>query len=104
MSENSLSGLLVGNPEEVKSVAALQGVTLPEDLQIIDPEQVRDNYVAPMVELRKHKGVTPQMAHAMLEDNVVLATMMVALDEVDGLVFRCRAHHSQHCSPGTAVD
>lgn len=80
------SCILVGNPDEVRSVAALQGVTLPDDLKIIDPETVRENYVSAMVELRKHKGVTPQMALAMLEDNVVLATMMVALDEVDGLV------------------
>lgn len=78
--------ILVGNPDEVRSVAALQGVSLPDNLKIIDPDSVRENYVAPMVELRKHKGVTPQMALAMLEDNVVLATMMVALDEVDGLV------------------
>lgn len=78
--------ILVGNPDEVHSVARLQGVTIPENLKIIDPDVVREQYVAPMVELRKHKGLTPQMALAMLEDNVVLATMMVALDEVDGLV------------------
>ncbi len=39
-----------------------------------------------MVDLRKHKGLTSDMAEAMLEDNVVLGTMMVALDEADGLV------------------
>lgn len=47
---------------------------------------MRKNYIAPMVELRKHKGLAPDMAEAMLEDNVVLGTMMVALDEADGLV------------------
>lgn len=78
--------ILIGNPEEVQSVATLQGVSLPPDLQIIDPDKVRESYVPAMVELRKNKGLTPQMALAMLEDNVVLATMMVALDEVDGLV------------------
>ncbi len=78
--------ILIGNPDEVQSVAALQGVQIPPDLKIIDPDSVREQYVPPMVELRKSKGLTPQMALAMLEDNVVLATMMVALDEVDGLV------------------
>jgi len=78
--------ILVGKQEEIMSVAKLQGVTLPDDIRIIDPDEVREQYVEPMVELRKHKGLTPQMALAMLEDNVVLATMMVALDEVDGLV------------------
>ena len=39
-----------------------------------------------MVELRKDKGLTPQLAAVQLEDTVVLATMMLAEDEVDGLV------------------
>lgn len=78
--------ILVGKREEIETVAQTQGVQLPPEMQIIDPDDVRERYVDPMVELRKNKGLTPQMALAMLEDNVVLATMMVALDEVDGLV------------------
>jgi phosphate acetyltransferase len=78
--------ILIGNPEEILMIAKSQGVELPDDIQMIDPELVRHRYVEPMTELRKSKGVSPQMALAMLEDNVVLATMMVALDEVDGLV------------------
>ena len=78
--------ILIGKSDEIQQVAKSQGVELPEDIQIIDPDEVRERYVEPMTELRKNKGVSPQMALAMLEDNVVLATMMVALDEVDGLV------------------
>lgn len=78
--------VLIGNAAEIHSVATLQGVTIPDSITIIDPEEVRERYVAPMVALRKNKGLTPQMALALLEDSVVLATMMVALDEVDGLV------------------
>jgi phosphate acetyltransferase len=78
--------ILIGKRTEIEAVANTQGVKLADDIQIIDPDEVRERYVAPMTELRKSKGVSPQMALAMLEDNVVLATMMVALDEVDGLV------------------
>ncbi len=78
--------ILIGNATEIHSVAESQGVTLPSKIIIIDPEDVRDQYIQPMVQLRKHKGLAPDMAQAQLEDNVVLATMMVALDEVDGLV------------------
>ncbi|MCK7548266.1 phosphate acetyltransferase [Marinobacter koreensis] len=78
--------VLIGKAEEIESVARTLGLTLPEDIEIIDPARVRERYVAPMVKLRKHKGLTHQMAEAMLEDNVVLGTMMVALDEADGLV------------------
>lgn len=78
--------VLIGDPREIQSVASSQGVELPEDLEILDPQSVRNRYIAPMVELRKHKGLTEDMAEAMLEDNVVLGTMMVAMDEADGLV------------------
>jgi phosphate acetyltransferase len=78
--------VLLAKPESVWAVAEAQGVILPADLQIIDPASVRSRYVAPMVELRKHKGLTEPMAEAQLEDNVVLGTMMLALGEVDGLV------------------
>ncbi len=47
---------------------------------------MRERYVEPMVELRKGKGLNAPMALAQLEDSVVLGTMMLALDEVDGLV------------------
>ncbi len=78
--------VLLGDPTEIHNLVETQGLELPDDLEIIDPAKVRTNYVGPMVELRKHKGLTPHAAAAMLEDNVVLGTMMVALDEADGLV------------------
>lgn len=78
---------LIGDATEVRTVAASLGLELPADLEIIEPgSTVRKRYVAPMVELRKHKGFSAQVAESMLEDNVVLGTMMVALDEADGLV------------------
>ncbi|MDG5500431.1 phosphate acetyltransferase [Marinobacter sp. BGYM27] len=78
--------VLIGKRDEIENIARAQGLELPDDLEVIDPDEVRGNYIEPMVKLRKHKGLAPDMAEAQLEDNVVLATMMVALDEVDGLV------------------
>ncbi|UZD64183.1 MULTISPECIES: phosphate acetyltransferase [Marinobacter] len=78
--------ILLGERDEIEAVAESQGLTLPEQLEIINPAAVRGRYVDPMVKLRQHKGLAPDMAEAMLEDNVVLGTMMVALDEADGLV------------------
>lgn len=78
--------LLLGKREEVASVAEAHGLTLPEGLEILDPDEIRHRYVQPMVEIRKHKGVSPPQAEAMLEDRVVLGTMMLAENEVDGLV------------------
>lgn len=78
--------ILLADPQSVKAVAEAQGVVLPSDLQIINPATVRQRYIEPMVELRKHKGLTAPMAEQQLEDSVVVGTMMLALGEVDGLV------------------
>ncbi|MEN3111060.1 phosphate acetyltransferase [Uliginosibacterium paludis] len=78
--------VLLGKPETIKAVAAAQGVTLPASLEIIDPDTIREKYVPPMVELRKSKGLTPGQANDQLQDTVVLGTMMLATDDVDGLV------------------
>lgn len=78
--------VLLAKPEEVARVAAEQGIKLPAGLEILDPDSIRERYIAPMVEMRKSKGLTPEMADEQLRDTVVLGTMMLALDEVDGLV------------------
>ncbi|MGN6646888.1 MAG: phosphate acetyltransferase [Cytophaga sp.] len=78
--------ILLGNPERIAEVALAQGVTLPADLQIMDAGKIRHRYVEPMVELRKSKGLTAVQAEKQLEDKVVLGTMMIVQNEVDGLV------------------
>jgi phosphate acetyltransferase len=78
--------VLLGDPAVIRHLAEAQGLVLPDDLEIIDPVAIRGRYVAPMCELRRAKGMLPVEAEQQLEDNVVLGTMMLALDEVDGLV------------------
>jgi phosphate acetyltransferase len=78
--------VLLAKPEEVQAVARAQGITLPPDLEILDPDLIRGRYVEPMVNLRKSKNLNAPMAEQQLEDPVVIGTMMLALDEVDGLV------------------
>ncbi|MBA1187036.1 phosphate acetyltransferase [Stutzerimonas nitrititolerans] len=78
--------VLLAKPEEVQTVAREQGINLPASLEILDPEHILNRYVEPMCEMRKAKGLTPEQAREQLADTVVLGTMMLALDEVDGLV------------------
>ena len=78
--------VLLGKPETIRNVAEAHGVELPEGLEILDMDEVRGKYIDPMVELRKNKGLTAPMAESQLEDTVVLGTMMLAEDDVDGLV------------------
>ena len=77
---------LLGNKEEILLIAEQQGITLPSGVLITEPESIIENYVGPMVELRKHKGLTEGRAREELQDTVVLGTMMLQLGQVDGLV------------------
>lgn len=77
--------ILLAHPDDVKEVAENLGLTLPEGLTIIEPSSIIDRYVAPMVERRKGKLDELQAADQ-LKDTVVLGTMMLYLDDVDGLV------------------
>jgi len=85
--------VLLGDPSEVRRLAAAQGVVLPDDIEIVNPTMdLRMKYVDAMVELRKHKQMTRPSALSQLEDITVLATMMLACGVVDGLV--SGANHS----------
>lgn len=78
--------VLMGNPEEIRDHAKAIGLPLPDAIEIIDPDAVRARYVPVLVEMRKHKKLTGKIAAETLEDNVYLGTVMLALDEADGLV------------------
>ena len=78
--------VLLGNPEGNPTGRCRVGVELPKNLEILDPSLVRANCVGPLVEMRKHKGLTPDDAAELLKDNVWLGTVMLAQGEVDGLV------------------
>ncbi|MGL5671493.1 MAG: phosphate acetyltransferase, partial [Plesiomonas shigelloides] len=78
--------ILLGNPEDIQRVAASQGVVLGKGIQIINPADVIETYVPRLVELRKNKGMTEVVAREQLQDTVVLGTMMLEANEVDGLV------------------
>ncbi|HZW27010.1 MAG TPA: phosphate acetyltransferase, partial [Trueperaceae bacterium] len=78
---------LLGDPAEVARAAEAVGVALGQGIEVVAPtDELRERYVAPMVELRRHKGLTEDGARNQLKDDVVLGTMMLATGEVDGLV------------------
>lgn len=77
--------ILLATKDEVQKVADEKGLTLPSDLQIIDPATLQEQYVAPMVERRKGK-LDEAGAREQLQDTVVLGTMMLQMGDVDGLV------------------
>jgi len=84
--------LLLGAPDEVDAQARHLGLQLPVGLTVQDPRAVAERYVAPLAELRRHKGWTEEMAREHLADPITVGTMMLRQGEVDGLV--CGAAHT----------
>lgn len=78
--------VLLAKPDEVKRIANELTLQIPRDLEIIDPDTIRQQYVAPLVELRRSKGMTEALATEALQDTVMLGTTMLATGDVDGLV------------------
>lgn len=78
--------VLLGDPDEIQSVAARAGLSLPEGLELLSPAGQVERFTQPLVALRQHKGLNTPMAEEALQDNVMLGTMMLQQGEVDGLV------------------
>lgn len=78
--------VLLGAPATIREAARRAGVELPDDIEILDPAVEVPKYIEPMVKLREKKGLTRPMAEEQLQDTVVLGTMMLQMDDVDGLV------------------
>ena len=78
--------VLIGDPKKILSKIKALGLDLPANLELLDPVAVRDQYIEPLFELRKHKGMTLEAAKDALADNILLATIMVANGDADGLV------------------
>ena len=78
--------VLMGDAGRMHRLTARRGMSIPPDIEIIDPTRIEPRHVDAMVALRGHKGLTPGLAEEQLHDPVVLGTVMLHLGEVDGLV------------------
>ncbi len=95
---------LLGNREEIRQKAAALGLSL-SDVAVIDPldSDRRQFYADAYFELRKHKGISPQMAFDAMVDVSYFGTMMVHLGEADGMVSGS-VHTTQHTiRPGLEI-
>ena len=78
---------ILGDEEEVRGRAAALGLDL-SGASIVNPATApeRSKYAATYHELRKHKGVTEELAYDTVADVSYFATLMVKAGDADGMV------------------
>ncbi len=75
--------VLLARPADV---AAGRGLSMPADLEIVDPTQVSERHIEALVAARRQKGMTPDIARDQLGNPIMLGAVMLRLGEVDGMV------------------
>jgi len=78
---------LLGNEEEIRNRAEKLMVNL-EGIEIVNPATSSrlDDYAAEYLKLRKHRGVTLEIANETMQDPSYYGTMMVYKRDADGMV------------------
>src|SRR5450755_3770153 len=78
--------VLLALPDQVAGLARSLGLRLPDGVSVVDPREVAERYVAPLAQLRRHRGWTEEIAREHLADPIMVGTMMLHQGEVDGMV------------------
>lgn len=78
---------LLGVEKDIRAVAEREGVSLA-GLALVDPgsSPLRESYAADYYELRKHKGLTADQAHADIVNVLRWGAMMVRRGDADAMV------------------
>jgi phosphate acetyltransferase len=78
---------LLGNPDEINNKIGALSLNLDE-IQIIDPmvSDLRTDFAQTYYDLRKHKGISEEMAGDTVTDVSFFGTLMVHKDLADGMV------------------
>ena len=89
--------ILLGDEELITKKAAMLGIKLGSDIDIINPVKSKklEDYVNTYYELRKHKHYTMDIARDRMQDTIYYGTMMIYKGEADGLVSGA-VHTTQH--------
>lgn len=80
--------ILLGNTDEINSLAESLGLDNVAGAMIIDPKnhEKKQTYADLLFRLRQSKGMTPEKALQLVEDPLYLACLMIKSDDADGEV------------------
>ena len=80
--------ILIGNPAELKELAAKWGLNNIDKGTIVDPENnpKSEEYAALLAELRKKKGMTIEQARELVKNPLYLGCMIIKTEGADGQI------------------
>ena len=78
--------ILIGNPGEIKQLAAQHGLSHIDKATIIDPvgHPKKESYIELLLLLRQKKGMTPEKAAVLVENPLYLGCLMIKAGDADG--------------------
>ena len=88
LAEDIADIILIGNPEEIKKLAAEWGLNSVDKATIIDPENnpKSEEYAQLLAELRKKKGMTIEQARELMKNPLYLGCMIIKTEGADGQI------------------
>ncbi|QJC37607.1 phosphate acetyltransferase [Enterobacteriaceae endosymbiont of Donacia bicoloricornis] len=101
--KNIAKCILLGNKKEIINLAKINNISLNENINIIEPKSIRNNYIEKLMYIRKNKFLNKNNAIKLLQNNMFLATMMLKNNEVDGIVSGARATTADTIRPALQI-
>ena len=88
LAEDMADIVLIGNPNEIKQLAAQWGLNSVDKATIIDPENnpKSEEYATLLAELRKKKGMTIEQARELVKNPLYLGCMIIKTEGADGQI------------------
>ena len=88
MADNIADIILLGNPDEIKKLAAEWGLQNIDKATIIDPENnpKAEEYAEKLAELRKSKGMTIEEARKLVKNPLYYGCMIIKTEGADGQI------------------
>jgi phosphate acetyltransferase len=97
--------ILIGNPEEVHSLAAKFNLKNIDKATLIDPENnpKSEEYAALLAELRKKKGMTIEQARELVKNPLYLGCMIIKTGNADGQLSGARSTTGDTLRPALQI-
>lgn len=88
LAEDIANLILIGNPDEIHSLAEKWGLNNIDKATLIDPENnpKSEEYAELLAELRKKKGMTIEQARELVKNPLYLGCMIIKTGDADGQI------------------